>query len=360
MEPLKEMFNAAYYDRLLKELTRLPISIDAKAFRHKALKDLEPLSLNERLRHTTKLLKDFMPSDFRMSQLIMKQLAERMPRGYTALVYPDYVAQYGMDEFDLSLELLAHYTSFGSSEFAVRHFLKADFSRTIKVMEKWSKDKNEHLRRLSSEGSRPRLPWSFKLDEVIENPSKTQKILFQLRKDESLYVRKSVANHLNDLSKDHPDYLLEELSRWEKDHKHIDWIIKQALRTLVKKGDRGALSLLQFESVPKIELSNLSVNSKIKLGDRLKISFDIRSKKKSSQKLVIDYVVHYVKKSGDHSAKVFKLKNVELAAGQSISIAATQVIKDFSTRKHFAGKHQLEIQINGQIMATAHFNLKLS
>ena len=359
MEPLKEMFNAAYYAKLAKELANVYPKLDTKKFKQLALQDLESKELNDRLRHTSRVVHACLPQDFPTALVLLEKLAERMPRGYTALVYPDFVAQFGLAHPDLSLPALAYFTTFGSSEFAIRPFLKQDFKSTIKVMQTWSKHSNEHLRRLSSEGSRPRLPWSFKLDAVIKDPSLTFPILNQLKTDESLYVRKSVANHLNDVSKDQPDFLIRSLKIWDQSHLHTAWITKQAVRTLIKKGHPAALSVLEFEASPKLSLHNFKCPKKIALGERLEFSFELLSEKKSEQKLVVDYIIHYVKKSGEGSAKVFKLKNITLKPSERLLIKGSRMMQDYSTRKHFAGKHILEIQVNGKVMASATFNLSV-
>jgi hypothetical protein len=184
-------------------------------------------------------------------------------------------------------------------------------------------------------------------------------ILNQLKTDESLYVRKSVANHLNDVSKDQADFLIKSLKTWDQSHPHTAWITKQAVRTLIKKGHPAALSVLEFEANPKLSLHNFKCPKKIKLGERLEFSFELLSEKKSNQKLVVDYIIHYVKKSGEGSAKVFKLKNIDLKPSERLSVKGSRMMQDYSTRKHFAGKHVLEIQVNGKIMAAATFNLSM-
>ena len=156
---------------------------------------------------------------------------------------PDFVGLYGLDHSEESLEALKYLTVYSSSEFAVREFLIRDRKRTLAAMKRWSTDQNHHVRRLSSEGSRPRLPWSFKLTEFIADPSLTKPILVNLRADESLYVRKSVANHLNDISKDHPEWMLDLVSSWDRADEPTKWIIKRAARTLVKAGHPRVVSV---------------------------------------------------------------------------------------------------------------------
>lgn len=360
MEPLKEMFNKSYYERLAKAIATSYTNFDAHSFVHNVTSNLNDRSLNERLRNTSVVLKIFLPDDFERSVNILYDTAERMEKGYTALVFPDYVGLYGQQEFDLSMEALRFFTGFGSSEFAIRTFLKNDFDRTIQEMYRWAEDKNHHVRRLASEGSRPRLPWSFKLPQVIENPEVTRPILERLNKDDELYVRKSVANHLNDFSKDNPDFMLKLVGKWDKSHPHTAWIVKHGTRTLIKKGHPDSMAVFGFEKEPQLRLENFSLNaSVIQLGEELVLSFDLVSEKTAPQKLVVDYIVHYRKAGGELSPKVFKLKEVDLQPSEKVRLMKKQRIQDFSTRKHYPGEHVVEIQVNGKVMGSEAFDLQI-
>lgn len=358
MEPLKEMFNLSYYENLAKEFSKADKNFHHKKFLEEVTQNMAEFSLNQRMRRTSEALKSNLPSDFKKSIRIMEQVIPNMRGGYTNLVFPDFVGLYGHDHFEVSMEALKHFTTFGSSEFAIREFLKRDFSKTIKVMQGWSKDKNAHVRRLSSEGSRPRLPWSFKLDEVIKNPSATKSILETLKEDDELYVRKSVANHLNDITKENADYMLDLVNSWDKKHPHTAWIIKHASRSLIKKGHAGSLSVFDYEKNVKVRVDNFKLSkTKINLGESLTFEFDLVSEKTKQQKLVVDYSIHYKKKSGDLSAKVFKLKDIDLKTKQTLHISKSQTFKDFTTRKHFAGVHAIEIQVNGKVLTKKSFTI---
>jgi 3-methyladenine DNA glycosylase AlkC len=358
MEPLKEMFNKAFYESLAKEFKKVYPSFNTQKFVSEVTLNIQTLSLNQRMRNTSVVLKKYLPDDYKKAVDVMKKVIPTMQHGYTNLLFPDFVGLYGLHDFNTSLDALNYFTRFGSSEFAIREFLKHDFARTIKVMYEWAKDKNHHVRRLSSEGSRARLPWSFKLDEVIKNPAVTKPILETLKSDDELYVRKSVANHLNDITKENPDYMLGLVKGWDKSDPKTAWIVKHASRTLIKKGHSGSLSVLDFEKNAKVEVSDLKITKpKIKLGESLNFSFDLWSKKQTDQKLVVDYIIHYRKKKGALSPKVFKLKEINLKSGQKIKIEKKQLMKDFSTRKHEKGEHLLEIQVNGKILQSAKFHL---
>jgi 3-methyladenine DNA glycosylase AlkC len=350
MEPLKEMFGPAYYESLSRALVSVHPSLSVAEFMNEATASLGPLSLNHRMRHTSLVMNRFLPADFRKAVAIMKEVVPLLKPGYTNLVFPDYVSVYGAGDFDTSMEALRYFTQFGSSEFAIRTFLAADFKRTIHVMYRWSEDENVHVRRLSSEGSRPRLPWSFKLDEVISNPSVTRPILENLKTDDELYVRKSVANHLNDLTKDSPDYVLKLVAAWDS-HPHTAWIIKRGCRSLLKAGDKRSLSLFNFTKNVKIAVKKFSLHpAEVRLNDTLQFQFEVHSASRKVQRLMIDYRIHYAGKNGARGPKVFKLKELELKPGEHRMIMKKQRFQDFTTRKLHSGPHTFELLVNGEVV----------
>ena len=359
-EPLKEMFNRSYFERLSKEVSISAPRVDGGRLLKDLMNGNAGRELNARMRHASITLGTHLPSDYRKAVDVLKDVAPRMPKGYTALLYPDFVGQYGQDEPWFSLEALKYFTSFGSSEFAVREFFRRDAQGTLKVMRTWAEDDDEHVRRLASEGSRPRLPWSFRLDAVLKDPRLTTPILERLRTDDSLYVRKSVANHLNDFSKDHAMYMVDLLRSWDLKNPHTAWIAKHASRTLIKAGHVDALALFAFDSKVKVRVDDLMISPKrLKLGDALEINFTVVSEAARAQQLVIDYAIHYRKAGGGTSRKVFKLKEVELGPRASLHITKRQRIVDFSTRKHYPGEHVVEVMVNGKVRAQASFDLKV-
>lgn len=357
-EPLKEMFNAAYYTRLADAVTAVYPAFRRAAFLKSVQTGQEGRELNARMRHASVTLRDHLPGDLRVAVDVLKQVAPLMPKGYTALLFPDLVALYGLDDPAFSLSALKYFTRFGSSEFAVRPFIQRDVSGTLRVMRTWAEDENEHVRRLASEGCRPRLPWSFRLDAIMKDPSLTTPILDRLREDPMLYVRKSVANHLNDFSKDHPAYMVKLLRGWDLKHPHTAWIAKHASRTLIKAGDPSALALFAFDTRVKVRTEDLSVSPKrLRLGDMLSIGVTVVSEAVRSQQLVIDYAIHYRKANGATSRKVFKWKEVELGKQASIALTKHQRIVDMSTRKHYVGVHKVEVMVNGNVMGETAFTL---
>lgn len=355
---LKEMFNAAFLTRLAQETEAVYPKFKRAAFLWEVQHGNEARELNARMRHASITLRTYLPADFREAVAVLRDLAPRMPNGYTALIYPDLVGQFGQHDPAFSLAALKFFTSFGSSEFAVREFFRRDVQGTLKVMRTWAEDDNEHVRRLASEGSRPRLPWSFRLEAVLKDPKLTTPILERLRTDDSLYVRKSVANHLNDFSKDHPMYMIGVLRKWDRKHPHTAWIAKHASRTLIKAGNVDALALFAFDSKVKVRVEDLVLSPKhLKLGDTLQLAFTVVSEVARTQQLVIDYAIHYRKANGGTSKKVFKLKEVELGPKASLDMTKRQRIVDFSTRKHYAGEHVVAVLVNGKVRGERSFDL---
>ncbi len=355
---LKHWFDETRYRRIADDLAELHPGFDRKRFLTHTLEGLAERSLLERLRRTSEAMRATLPEEFPKALAVLRKLAPKFRHNFVSLVLPDFVGLYGLDDFERSLDALKFFTTFGSSEFAIREFLSRDLKRTLAVMETWSRDADEHVRRLASEGCRPRLPWSFKLRELIADPSPVRSILENLRADPSLYVRKSVANHLNDITKDHPEWVLERIAGWDLADVRTAWIAKRAVRTLIKQGDRRALGVIGAGKVAEVAVESFNVSpAKVKLGDRVTLALRLRSTARHSQKLVIDYTVHYVKRSGGTSAKVFKWKETTLAGGVELDLNKSQLIRDFTTRKHHPGKHVVEVMVNGERTAGGSFML---
>ncbi|MEG3145500.1 DNA alkylation repair protein [Sphingomonas sp. RT2P30] len=356
---LKEIFNAVRIRHIAAETAAIFAGFDSETFVDLCLDGIDGLSLMARLRRVTEALHATLPGDYRTALDILHRLAPRLDSAFVTMVLPDYVALYGQDDFGKSMAALKYFTVFGSSEFAVRHFLRREPARSLAVMERWARDDNDHVRRLASEGSRPRLPWSFKLDSVIADPALTWIIVDSLKADPSRYVRKSVANHLNDIAKDHPDWVLQRIEGWPLDDPATGWIARHALRTLVKRGNQRALAILGAESAPQVEVGTFTVTPRsIQLGDSITLTIDLQSTAPTDQRLVVDYAIHYIKSSGAPSPKVFKLRTIDLAPAEVRTLTHRQVVRDFTTRKHFPGRHRIDLLLNGRVVAEADFHLQ--
>ena len=355
---LKEIFNAERLRHIADEMSAVYPAFKSKAFLKHANEGLAELSVMQRMARVSESLHAVLPLDYADSLDVLRELAPRLNSGFVSMCLPHYVASYGGHAFDTSMEALKYFTTFGSSEFAIRFFLRSDLERSLERMHDWTQDQNHHVRRLASEGSRPRLPWSFRLEAVQADPRLAAGILDRLKADDSLYVRKSVANHLNDVTKVHPDWVLDTIEGWSLENKHTAWIAKHALRSLIKQGDIRALTVIGAGAKAEVELLDVKVEpAVVRLGETITLSFTVKSTVAHEQRLVIDYAIDYVKANGGVSEKVFKLKTLQLPGSGSTVVERKQVIRDFTTRKHYIGRHGVRVMVNGQVLANAGFDI---
>ncbi|WP_244104388.1 DNA alkylation repair protein [Burkholderia gladioli] len=358
---LKDSMGERQFRSLLSTLKLIERSFDTRRFLAVALDGLDELSLMARVRRASLAIEagaQALPGGYDTVLTLLAEAAPHLGGGFLSLVAPDYVGQFGRHDFDRSMAALAFFTRFGSSEFAVREFLRDDPRRALATLRDWSRHEDQAVRRLASEGSRPRLPWSFRLREIEADPALAAPILDNLRADPSDYVRRSVANHLNDVTKLHPDWVLERAAAWGVDDAGTRWIVRHALRTLVKRGDARALALLGASGAARIEAVPFAVTpARIELGETVTLAAELVSTAQDVQRLVVDYRIGYVKKNGSTAHKVFKLRELTLAPGQRIDIVRSQRIRDFTTRTHYAGRHGVELIVNGAVVAQAHFDL---
>lgn len=303
------------------------------------------------------VLSEQLPQDYLIALDLILKIAPNFT-GFVGVIFPDFVASYGLNHYKISIKALEQLTTYSSSEFAIRAFLRNYPKQTLKQMETWSLNKNEHVRRLASEGLRPSLPWSFKLTDDLNYPGVSKKILTNLNNDKSLYVRKSVGNHLNDLTKKHSNFVIDLIYSWESNQQHTSWIIKKGLRTLIKEGDKQVFKFLGYPKPTNIEVNDLKINkTEILIGDESSFSFELENQSGKTIPLLIDYIVHYMKKSGKTNPKVFKLKGMEVGNQDKVQIRKKINFKQLSTRKHYKDQHFIEILINGEVKASIGFKL---
>jgi 3-methyladenine DNA glycosylase AlkC len=228
----------------------------------------------------------------------------------------------------------------------------------MKQMLEWSQHPHHCVRRFASEGCRPRLPWGMGIPALKKDPSPILPILENLKNDESLFVRKSVANNLNDIAKDHPDIVIQIVKAWKGNSKETDWIIKQGCRTLLKKADVNIYKIFGYSGSSKCEINSLKLSKpKLKIGERLQFSFQLKPAGKKACPLRIEYAVYYVKANGKQSRKIFQLIEKAYEPDATYSIKREQRFQDFTTRKHYPGKHKLGIVVNGVELAAKEFML---
>ncbi|OZF54852.1 DNA alkylation repair protein [Rhodococcus sp. 14-2470-1b] len=259
--------------------------------------------------------------------------------------------------FDSGLALLADLTPRLTSEFAIRTFMDANLDRTLQAAQTWTSHEDEHVRRLATEGTRPFLPWARRVTALTARPDATVPILDALYRDESEYVRRSVANHLNDLSRTAPALVVTTARRWtEAPDDNTPRLVRHALRTLVKKGNPDALALLGFARPDGVTVHGLTVTPKdVVSGGEMTFRFELAST--SELAVAVDYVLHHVRANGTRSPKVFKLTTRTLAPGSPAVLTRSHSFRPISTRRYYPGEHVLEIQVNGSTLARTVFNL---
>ena len=279
-------------------------------------------------------------------------------RGWAIMPMADFVALRGQDHFELSMDVLRQMTSRFTSEFAVRPFIAADPMKAVELALKWAKSDNHHERRLASEGWRPRLPWGMRLNCFVDEPQAILPILDKLKDDPSDYVRKSVANCLNDVSKDHPDAVVEVAEAWlDGASTERLRLVKHACRTLIKNGNQDILAVLGFGEAHLKDEALEVLTPVVTLGGALEFRLNITSASTQRQSLIVDFVIHHQLANGQTSPKVFKWSVFDLDAGASRQVSKRHPIKPITTRRYYSGQHRIDIQINGKIVASDGFEL---
>ena len=356
-EVLKNVYNTDFYDALVKRiLTHYP-SFASKAFL-KAIfcPAFTTMELKARMRHTTHCLHQFLPKNYKEAINILTPASEVPSNSFANMFFPDFVECYGMNDIETSMNALEHFTKFSSSEFAIRPFIINDMENSMRTMLGWSTNENHHVRRLASEGCRPKLPWAMALTAFQKDPSPILPILENLKNDSSEYVRRSVANNLNDISKDHPVLVLSITKKWIGKSNHTDRLLKHACRTLLKQGNAEALALFGFNEAKGVNISNVKWNSeKIEIGTSGYFSFNMHTEK--AQNLRLEYAIDFLKSNGTHNKKVFRVSEKSYTKAQEINIKKKHSFKQMSTRKHYSGKHYLEIICNGKVLKRIAFEL---
>jgi len=361
---IRDLINPQSILEIAERIVNSYPEFDGDNFFKEINKKLPSLEYKQRVDFVADKLDEFLPKDYPTAiRIINKSLTSELPNkeesnynNFYIVIYNKYIINNGIDYFDLSMESLLLQTKRLTSEFGIRVFLDKYTELSFKLLKTWTQSDNIHIRRLCSEGCRPRLPWAMRLNKFIDNPLLVIEILELLKYDNEMYVRRSVANNLNDISKDHPNLVINLLSKWHDGSKNMNWLINHALRTLIKKGNKKALELIGFPEKPKIDISNFKFeDDRCKIGDEIYFSFELKSKLK--QKLMIDYSVGFVKANGNNSSKIFKLSKKELKKGEVIKIRKKQSFKNYSTRTIYPGIHNIELQINGNLIGKIEINV---
>ncbi|EGG99743.1 DNA alkylation repair enzyme [gamma proteobacterium IMCC2047] len=365
---LKESLNLLAVQQIAYCLRDIDPTFDHDSFCQKANNGLEQLELKARVYHLIDALHQVLPQNFEQASQILcqvkqHQLEAKTPtiRAFTAWPLIDYVAVHGLQHPEIALKTLAQLTSLFSAEFAIRPFIQQHPELTFEYLHDWCNSADHHLRRLASEGTRPRLPWGQQLPQFIDNPAPILPILEKLNADSEDYVRRSVANNLNDISKDHPQTVLDTCKRWlEQPCNETQWIVRHATRTLVKQGDPEVFPLLGYTTKPQLDVTLTLTRHQLAIGENQTLQIQLKSKAPQSQNLLLDYAIHFMKANGQLSAKVFKLKTLTLPEGETLRLEKTHRFAPLSTRRYYSGVHKIEIKINGLSVAMASFRIEVA
>lgn len=367
-EPLKNSFGAVMPKTIAGMIKAVHPDFPDRAFVKEALLGYEALELMPRGLKIAQALRSHLPEDYSAAIEIViaamaidpARIAKQPLTSFVYLPFSFFIAEYGTDHFDASMRAQYELTQRFTAEFSMRPFLQKNPGPVLKLFAKWARDPSEHVRRLVSESTRPRLPWAPRLRAFQKDPAPVLKLLELLKDDPELYVRRSVANNLNDIGKDHPEVLFETARRWQKGASaERDWIIRHALRSAIKRGEAGALAALGFGEKALVEIRGASISpTSAAIGTAVVIGFEVHNNSKQSQRVLVDFRIHYVKASGATSPKVFKLKTIELAPHQSIALSKKISLQEMTTRKHYAGVHHVDVLLNGSPVALGKFQLR--
>ncbi len=365
----RDVFNPALVEELAANIQEVWVEFEAGNFLQAIVPHLPQLSFGDRSCLIADSLRRFLPESYTEAVAILIAALPPEPEveelsGYDGfIIMPQclFVSRYGLDHFDVSINALYEMTKRFTAEGDIRPFIQKYPNKTMAFLHQLTEDESPFARRLASEGTRPRLPLAPRLPAFQEDPRPVLELLEKLKEDPNLMVRRSVANNLNDISKDNPDRVIETLQRWQKlDTPEMDWLISHALRTLLKQGHPGALRLQGYDPDVKLLVSDLQLSSNtIRVGQDLHFSFTVTSQEEETAALMIDTVIHYMKANGQQKPKVFKAAKKLIAPGQTITISRSRSFKPINTRPYYPGTHTLEIQINGHQHAWADFTLSL-
>ncbi len=360
---LKDQVDAAVVDELARRFAAVDGRFDAAGFRERTAPGLEGLELKARVELIAReLWRALGDRDAGESLACLVEVARAEPpvEGWVAWPLATVAELFGPLRPPAALAAMEHVTQRMSCEFAVRPFLRDHYDATYVKLIEFTDHHDERVRRLPSEGTRPRLPWGMKVQRLLDDPRPGLALLRRLRHDPSETVRRSVANHLNDVAKEHPELVVETVADWLQEPETDRRMVTHALRTLVKRGDPGALSVLGFSTEPQIAVERFDVApSVVEMGTHITLAADLRSEADAAQHLVVDFVIHHVNASGATSPKVFKWTTVDLGPGERCSLAKRRLIAQASTRTYRPGTHRVGLQVGGRVLAMTAFDVRV-
>ncbi len=366
MEPLKELFNIPAAKALANQIATVFSNFDGDLFVKIAVDDLQSREMLDRARQFSAALEQCLPEDRDQAiQILVESLPDPMPattgfaESWKQWPLGHFIENHGLEFYELSMSALYQLTQRFTAEFAVRAFAERYPERTYAKMLEWTLDPSAHVRRWCSEGLRPRLPWGRRLKRLIDSPRPLWPILDRLHRDESDYVRRSVANCLNDVGKDHPQEVVAKCQEWLAAGKTADLekLVAHGLRTMVKNGDPDALALLGYKPLKDVDLSFQITNQLVMIGEVLHMELRMNSKSPKDQPVILDFEVSYLLSNGSYGAKVFKWKKFILGGGKNITLSKNFTLRHTSVRSLHLGRHSVRPIVNGRLGKTQIFEI---
>jgi 3-methyladenine DNA glycosylase AlkC len=355
--PLKDSFGPDVPRRIAEAIAVVRPGFPVRRFLVDALDGYEDLELMPRGRHIARALNAHLPTDYDEAIEILLASLDPLTQGeeltgmatFIHMPHVFYVAEYGRGHWDTSMKAQHQLTQRFTAEYSIRVFLESEPERTLGRLREWTRDPSPDVRRLVSEGTRPRLPWAPRLRRFQEDPSPVLELLELLKDDESAYVRRSVANNLNDIGKDHPGLLIATCRRWMKEagpERRV--LIRHALRSAVKRGEHAALEVLGFGATGAAEVERMTMEPRRpRIGETIRISFTLRNSARDRAAFNVDLRVHFVKANGGTSPKVFRVRELTLVPGERRDLSKLVSLRQQTTRTHYSGRHDVEVVVNG-------------
>ena len=366
-EPLKNYYGPDVPARIARMIKSVDNAFDEDAFLADALDGYQALELTPRAWQIAHALGRHLPQDYeRAIEILIASLGPKLEAAeltgidvFIYLPYVFFVAQFGVDHFEASMRAQYELTQRFSAEYSIRVFLERYPQQTLARLQEWARDSKVHVRRLVSEGTRSRLPWAPRLRVFQEDPRPVLELLDLLKDDPELFVRRSVANNLNDIGKDNPAALIETCRRWMEDATpERSWLVRHALRSAVKRGEPEALEILGFLPATGVQVRDIHIAPAMaSIGDAVTFTVDLSNEGSTTTQLLIELRVHFVKANGRPSPKVFALKELELPPHGSARLTKTISIAQHTTRTHYPGEHRAEVLVNGRVSGTGVFDI---
>ncbi|PIF19563.1 MULTISPECIES: DNA alkylation repair protein [unclassified Acidovorax] len=373
-EPLKHLLNDTVPPRIAAMVRRAWRKFDTTAFLQQVEPGYESLELMARGQRIAQALQTHLPQDVSRALGVLVDSMDP-PMGLDAVGEPDagdrpysaflylphsiYIGTHGLPHFEAAMAAQHALTQRFTAEFCIRPYLLHHQGATLARLRDWAQDGNAHVRRLVSEGTRPRLPWAPRLPAFQNNPQLALPLLDALKDDPSSYVRRSVANHLGDIAKDHPDLAVGTARTWLLGAPAPrEALVRHGLRFLIKLGDAAALDALGVGHAVALDVQAARVlPARARIGDKVRIEVELHNPTLQPQRVLADLKVHYVKAHGGAAPKVFKLQTLDIPPGATVAVGKTLSLQQMTTRTHYPGAHQVELVLNGRPQPLGQFQL---